>query len=93
MVVRCKDIVGYFWKSELQTGNRSLSRDLLPCCNASDRRISQKDRLTMHLRSLNQFEYKRGERNEHTFGIYEILVLIVAFALKKTSERNGITYK
>lgn len=29
----------------------------------------------------------------HTFGIYEIFVVIVAFALKKTSERNGITYK
>lgn len=28
----------------------------------------------------------------HTFGIYEILVLIVAVALKKVSERNGITY-
>lgn len=29
----------------------------------------------------------------HTFGIYEILVLIMAFILKKTSERNGIIYK
>lgn len=29
----------------------------------------------------------------HTFGIYELLVLIVAFALKKGSERKGITYK
>ena len=28
----------------------------------------------------------------HTFGIYEILVLIVALALKKFSERNGIAY-
>ena len=29
----------------------------------------------------------------HTFGIYEVLVLIVAFALKKQSERNGIIYQ
>ncbi len=29
----------------------------------------------------------------HTFGIYEILVLIIAFSLKKFSERNGINYK
>lgn len=29
----------------------------------------------------------------HAFGIYEILVLIFAFVLKKTSERNGIVYK
>ncbi len=29
----------------------------------------------------------------HTFGIYEVLVLIVAFALKKGSERNGVVYK
>ena len=29
----------------------------------------------------------------HTFGIYEVLVLIIAFALKKGSERNGIVYK
>lgn len=28
----------------------------------------------------------------HTFGIYEILVLVVALTLKKVSERNGITY-
>lgn len=28
----------------------------------------------------------------HTFGIYEILVLIVAVALKKSSERRGIAY-
>lgn len=26
----------------------------------------------------------------HTFGIYEILVLMIALTLKKTSERNGI---
>lgn len=29
----------------------------------------------------------------HTFGIYEILVLIIAVALKKGSERKGIVYK
>lgn len=29
----------------------------------------------------------------HTFGIYEVLVLMIAFALKKGSERNGIVYK
>lgn len=29
----------------------------------------------------------------HTFGIYEILVLVVALILKKASERNGIIYK
>lgn len=29
----------------------------------------------------------------HTFGIYEVIVLIVAFALKKSSERNGIVYR
>lgn len=29
----------------------------------------------------------------HTFGIYEVLVLIIATALKKGSERNGIVYK
>lgn len=29
----------------------------------------------------------------HTFGIYEVLVLVVAFALKKGSERNGIVYQ
>ncbi|MCI7812375.1 MAG: hypothetical protein SO016_13605 [Lachnospiraceae bacterium] len=29
----------------------------------------------------------------HTLGIYEVLVLIVAFSLKKGSERNGILYK
>jgi putative MATE family efflux protein len=29
----------------------------------------------------------------HTFGIYEVIVLIVAIVLKKTSERNGIVYK
>lgn len=29
----------------------------------------------------------------HTFGIYEVLVLVIAFALKKSSERNGIVYK
>ena len=28
----------------------------------------------------------------HTFGIYEVLVLIVALSLKKFSERNGIAY-
>lgn len=28
----------------------------------------------------------------HTFGIYEILVLVVALTLKKFSERNGIAY-
>lgn len=29
----------------------------------------------------------------HTFGIYEVVVLIVAITLKKTSERKGIVYK
>lgn len=29
----------------------------------------------------------------HTFGIYEVLVLILAVALQKGSERNGIVYK
>ena len=29
----------------------------------------------------------------HTFGIYEVLVLIVAVTLKKHSERNGIVYR
>ena len=29
----------------------------------------------------------------HTFGIYEVLVLIVSFTLKKVSERNGIVYR
>lgn len=29
----------------------------------------------------------------HTFGIYEVLVLIVAFILKRSSERNGIVYQ
>lgn len=29
----------------------------------------------------------------HTFGIYEVIVLIIAFALKKGSERKGIVYK
>lgn len=29
----------------------------------------------------------------HTFGIYEVLVLILAVALKKSSERNGIVYQ
>lgn len=29
----------------------------------------------------------------HTFGIYEVLVLIIAVALKKGSEREGIVYK
>lgn len=29
----------------------------------------------------------------HTFGIYEVIVLIVAIVLKKSSERNGIIYK
>lgn len=29
----------------------------------------------------------------HTFGIYEVVVLIVAIVLKKSSERNGIVYK
>lgn len=28
----------------------------------------------------------------HTFGIYEIFVLIAALSLKKVSERNGTTY-
>lgn len=29
----------------------------------------------------------------HTFGIYEVFVLMVAFALKKSSERKGIVYQ
>lgn len=29
----------------------------------------------------------------HTFGIYEVLMLVIAIVLKKTSERNGIVYK
>lgn len=29
----------------------------------------------------------------HTFGIYEVLVLVIALALKKTSEKNGISYQ
>lgn len=29
----------------------------------------------------------------HTFGIYEVLVLIVAFLMKKVSERQGIVYR
>lgn len=29
----------------------------------------------------------------HTFGIYEVLVLILAVVLKKSSEQNGIVYK
>lgn len=29
----------------------------------------------------------------HTFGIYEVLVLIIALILKKTSERKGIVYQ
>lgn len=29
----------------------------------------------------------------HTFGIYEVIVLIIAFALKKCSERKGIIFK
>lgn len=29
----------------------------------------------------------------HTFGIYEVLVLLCAIALKKASERNGIVYR
>ena len=29
----------------------------------------------------------------HTFGIYEVLVLVIAIALKKSSERRGIIYK
>ncbi|MCI5740425.1 MAG: MATE family efflux transporter [Lachnospiraceae bacterium] len=29
----------------------------------------------------------------HTFGIYEVLVLIIAIILKKSSERNGIVYR
>lgn len=29
----------------------------------------------------------------HTFGIYEVIVLIIAFTLKKGSERKGIVYK
>lgn len=28
----------------------------------------------------------------HTFGIYELLVLIMALTMKKISERNGISY-
>lgn len=28
----------------------------------------------------------------HTFGIYEMLVLIIAVFMKRFSERNGITY-
>ena len=29
----------------------------------------------------------------HTFGIYEVLVLIIAFVLKKSSEKNGVIYR
>ena len=29
----------------------------------------------------------------HTFGIYEVLVLIVAFILKKSSEKNGVVFR
>lgn len=29
----------------------------------------------------------------HTFGIYEVLVLVIALLLKKSSERNGIVYQ
>lgn len=29
----------------------------------------------------------------HTFGIYEVIVLVIAFGLKKSSERNGIVYQ
>lgn len=29
----------------------------------------------------------------HTFGIYEVVVLLVAIVLKNSSERNGIVYK
>ena len=29
----------------------------------------------------------------HAFGVYEVFVLIVAFILKKASERKGIIYK
>ena len=29
----------------------------------------------------------------HTFGIYEVLVLVIAIALKTGSERKGIVYK
>lgn len=29
----------------------------------------------------------------HTFGIYEVLVLVIAITLKKTSEVNGVVYK
>ena len=29
----------------------------------------------------------------HTFGIYEVLVLVLAIILKKTSERRGIVYQ
>ncbi len=28
----------------------------------------------------------------HTFGIYEVIVLIIAIALKKSSEKNGVVY-
>lgn len=29
----------------------------------------------------------------HTFGIYEVIVLIIAVILKQTSERKGIVFK
>lgn len=29
----------------------------------------------------------------HTFGIYEVVVLIIAICLKKASERKGIVYR
>ena len=29
----------------------------------------------------------------HTFGIYEVIVLIIAIVLKKVSERKGVVYK
>lgn len=29
----------------------------------------------------------------HTFGIYEVLVLVLAIILKKASERRGIVYQ
>ena len=29
----------------------------------------------------------------HTFGIYEVIVLIIAVVLKKVSERKGVVYK
>lgn len=29
----------------------------------------------------------------HTFGIYEVMVLVIAFILKKSSERNGVVYQ